>query len=41
MLDQRRRRWANIETALDECPVLFGLLSQTLAPTTPTMANVR
>ena len=26
MLDQRRRRWADIETALGECPVFAGLL---------------
>ena len=25
MLGQRRRRWANIETALGECPVFVGL----------------
>ena len=25
MLGHRRRRWANIETALSECPVLAGL----------------
>ena len=24
MLGQRRRRWTNIETALDECPVFAG-----------------
>ena len=24
MLGQRRRRWANIETALGECPVFAG-----------------
>ena len=24
MLDQRRRRWTNIETALGECPVFSG-----------------
>ena len=29
MLGQRRRRWANIETALDECPV-FVVLDQYL-----------
>ena len=28
MLSQRRRRCTNIETALGECPVLAGLLSQ-------------
>ena len=27
MLGQRRRRWANIETALDECPA-FARLSE-------------
>ena len=25
MLGQRRRRWANIETALGECPVFAGI----------------
>ena len=25
MLGQRRRRWANIETVLSECPVFSGL----------------
>ena len=29
MLDQRRRRWANIETALGEFPVLAGMSGET------------
>ena len=31
MLVQRRRRWANIETALGECPVFAGNVTGTLA----------
>ena len=27
MLGQRRRRWANIETAMGECPVFAGTVS--------------
>ena len=30
MLGQRRRRWANIETALGECPMFTGIGSDFL-----------
>ena len=39
MLRQRRRHWANIETALDECPVFVGIYYSLLTKSPPNLSR--